>query len=246
MLSISEVFHSIQGEGLYAGEPMVFVRFQGCNLLLKQCCSYCDTAYAQDSTKGKEMGIQEVVVEVSRLLPYYKSWVCITGGEPLWQEEELHNLVIKLKERGYRITIETNGSIKPPRWYTLVDSWNADIKCPSSGVCGVSKEIWFNTRVSDQIKFVVGNQEDLDFARKVIEKHRADNPVIEVSPVMDGKLFALPDFLRRLGYSITEEQLSEFDLGSTWLQGVAEFAKEMRVHYSLQIHKILYGNRKGV
>ena len=208
---------------------MVFIRLQGCNLI--SSCSYCDTVYAQNSNLGKEMSVEEVVSEVSKLLPYYRSWVCITGGEPLWQEPQLYELVIELKKGGYRTTIETNGSIKPPRWYTLVDSWNADIKCPSSGVCGVSKETWFNTRASDQIKFVVGTQEDLDFTREVLSRHRTDSPTIIVSPVIQLRN-KLPD--------------NDIIWNQEWLQEVVEFAKEMRIHYSLQIHKVLYGNKRGV
>lgn len=223
---ISEIFYSLQGEGLYSGEPTVFVRLQGCNLL-SSGCSFCDTKYAQDTTLGKEMSVEDIVSEVSRLQPQYKTWVCITGGEPLWQEDQLHKLVMKLKEGGYRITIETNGSIKPPRWYTIVDSWNADIKCPSSGVCGVSKEAWFNTRVYDQVKFVVDDIKDLEFAKGIMDKHKADSPIIEISPVM-------------------REELSYTKLAQPWLQEVAEFCKENKVHLSLQLHKIIWGNKKGV
>lgn len=235
MIKINEIFYSIQGEGVYQGIPMVFIRFQGCNLLPR--CSFCDTGYAQNPKDGDEMEIEGILKEVSRLSPHYKSWVCITGGEPLWQEEGLELLVRKLKLGGYLITIETNGSFKPPRWYTLVDSWNADIKCPSSGVCGVSNELWFKTRQQDQIKFVVGNKEDLDYTREVLSRHKADSPTIVVSPVIQLSQVRYDNFADRKVYE-------NWDVN--WMQEVVEFVKDMRVRYSLQWHKVIWGDKKGV
>lgn len=228
---VSEIFYSLQGEGVYVGLPTVFVRLAGCNLIQK--CSFCDTSYAWDPKDGKEMSIEDILNKVSKLSPYYQSWVCITGGEPLWQEKALELLVRELKRGGYLVTIETNGSFKPPRWYTLVDSWNADIKCPSSGVCGVSSETWFKTRQQDQVKFVVGNIEDLDFTRKMLNKHKADSPQVEVSPVAVQLV------------NKKEGKIEEY-WNKEWLQEVAEFCKEVRVRYSLQVHKWIWGNKKGV
>ena len=221
-MKVREIFYSLQGEGVYQGLPMVFIRLAGCNLIPH--CSYCDTSYSWNATDGKEWTIEAILEEVSRLSPHYKSWVCITGGEPLWQLEELELLVRELKTGGYLVTIETNGSFKPPRWYTIADSWNADMKCPSSGVCGTSSETWFRTREQDQIKFVVGNLGDLDFAKKMIKKHLSNSPQILVSPIA-GK---------------------EGKWSKEWLQEVAKFCLEMRVRYSLQIHKLIWGNKRGV
>jgi len=220
-MKINEVFYSIQGEGVYQGLPTVFVRLQGCNLM-PNFCKWCDTQYARDSDGGFEMPVDEVVGEVSRLSPHYNSWVCITGGEPLWQVEELEYLVRTLTRGGYKIEVETNGSLPKPRWWTLVDSWCADIKCPSSGVCGISLEQWFKTRPQDQVKFVVGSEEDLGFTERMLKRHMADNPTILVSPVIN--------------YCPVPE----------WLQRVAEFCKEHRVRFSLQWHKVVWGNKKGV
>lgn len=221
-LSISEIFYSLQGEGVYSGLPTVFIRFQGCNLMPR--CSYCDTVYAQDGSEGTLMDIEEVLEKVQTYSPHYKSWICITGGEPLFQLDALCELVKRLKSYGYSVEVETNGSIRKPIWWTRVDSWVADIKCPSSGVCGVSLiDDWFNTRSTDQVKFVVGTKEDLDFTRKEIYKNVAKNPVVLVGPVMT-------------------RQLHERE----WLQEVAEFCKEEKVRYNLQLHRIIYGNKKGV
>ena len=222
----NEIFYGIQGEGVYQGIPTVFVRFQGCSLITK--CQYCDTAYAQDGKGGTEMTVEEVVSEVSRLSPFYNSWVCITGGEPLWQLDALEELVRQLKKGGYKIEIETNGSLPIPRWYTLVDSWNADIKCPCSGVCGVSREEWFRARAQDQIKFVVGTEEDLKFTKEVLSRHVASSPVILVSPM-----------IKPIPYWGNQERME-------WLQRVVEFCKKERVRFSLQWHKVVFGDKKGV
>lgn len=227
-MNISEIFYSIQGEGVYAGLPMVFVRTQGCNLLTK--CSWCDTLYARDPNEGKEVSISELVQTVVSLSPYRESWVCITGGEPLWQEET-ESLVRELKKQQFRITIETNGSFPVPKWYTLVDSWSADIKCPDSGVCGVSKEEWFKTRFCDQVKFVVASVADLEFVADVIIRHLADPPIKVVQP-------AILDTGGDIGNCVLRER--------PFLQKVARFCLRHRVRMSLQLHKVIWGFEPGV
>jgi 7-carboxy-7-deazaguanine synthase len=231
-MKINNIFYSLQGEGPYQGVPMVFVRTQGCNLI--PGCSFCDTTEARDANRGKEMARLDIVDEVGRQCGFSRSsWVCITGGEPLWQRDELEELVRLLKNESYKVTIETNGSFPVPGWYGLVDSWSADIKCPSTGVCGTSKEDWFKTRIYDQVKFVVGDTDDLVFARQVIRRHMADSPTILVSP---------SSYLL-----INKEQLRIEEFWSKeWLQEVAEFCKEEKVRLSLQLHKIIWGNKKGV
>jgi len=241
MLCISEIFYSLQGEGIYTNIPMVFIRFSGCNLLTP--CQYCDTLYARDGSKGIEKSIAGAAREAHSLDPHHNAWTCITGGEPLSQPDVLYELVRTLKKTyGRRITVETNGSLPLPKWYTIVDSWNADIKCPSSGVCSVSKEEWFKTRVRDQIKFVVGTKEDLDFARGMIKKHAADSPVIIVSPV---SLYpSVPNDAWDEGKSKLYTGDTVFD--TDWLQEVAEFCKEMRVRIGIQQQKIIWGTKRGV
>ena len=230
-MRVNNIFYSIQGEGVHQGVPMVFVRLAGCNLLPH--CLYCDTSYAWDPNGGKEFSIEKILLHVSTYLPYYNSWVCITGGEPLQQVDGLEQLVRELKKGGYQVTIETNGSYKPPKWYTLVDSWSADIKCPTSGICGVSKEDWFYTRAKDQVKFVVGNGEDLEFAKRLINKHKARSPIVLVSPVTG------------LLVNKQEGTIEEY-WNKEWLQEVAEFCKENGVRFSLQWHKVVWGNKRGV
>lgn len=231
-LNVCEIFLSIQGEGMHTGIPTTFIRLQGCNLLTH--CVWCDTAYAQDGSKGTEMSVEEVLDQCVKLEGRtYKHWVCITGGEPLLQLEALHELVKGLQKYGFRAEVETNGSIKKPYWYTLVDSWVVDMKCPSSGVCGVSQEDWFNTRECDQIKFVVSSREDLDFARAMIRRNSFSNPVILVSPA-SGTLI-----------NKREGTIEEYWF-KPWLQEVVEFCEELKIRFSLQVHKVVWGNKKGV
>lgn len=228
-MKINEIFYSIQGEGVYSGVPMVFIRLQGCNLIAH--CSYCDTSYAQDLNKGNQMDVDSIVREVMNLNPKRGSWICITGGEPLWQLVGLEALVRELKRGAYLVTVETNGSLPVPSWYALVDSWNVDIKCPSSGICGVSLEEWFNLREKDQIKFVVGTREDLIYAKQTIKRNLTYPTTILVSPTASyiPKWNIIEDFWSR-----------------EWLQEVVEFCKEENVRFSLQLQKVIWGNKKGV
>ena len=98
---INEIFYSLQGEGNWAGLPNIFIRTTGCNLR----CSYCDTKYAYDS--GEEMSIETILDNISI---YPCKYICITGGEPLLQNE-IMNLINALLKRKYYICLETNGSI---------------------------------------------------------------------------------------------------------------------------------------
>jgi len=235
-LRISELFYSIQGEGAYQGVPTTFIRFQGCNLL-PNFCKWCDTKYAQGSG-GKEIPIEEVLEEAVGVLLPYEQWVCITGGEPLFQPDGLEQLVRELKRRGALVEIETNGSLPKPKWWTLVDSWCADFKCPSSGVVGVSRKEWFETRPQDQVKFVCETEEDLEFAADMIRKHVGDRgPIVLVSPVIKQSVVRYDSLASKKVSEIWEVE---------WLQRCVEFAKEHRARFSLQLHKVIWGNRKGV
>lgn len=224
IVRVNEIFVSIQGEGIHAGEVMSFIRLSGCNLR----CSWCDTKYAQDLEGEAELLFSENINPST-------DWVCITGGEPLLQADDVAALALKLCLRGKHVEIETNGSILPPLWAfagistnaykPLIDSWVVDIKLPSSGnpssediIKGWTDEM----RDSDQIKLVVADEQDLDSAQYWINLIRSSKAVILVSPVI---------------------------LGTTrdiWLQRVAEFCIENKLRLSLQLHKVIWGNKKGV
>lgn len=154
MLTVNEIFHSIQGESTHAGEPCVFVRLTGCHLR----CVWCDTAYAFH--EGKKMSVAEVLAEVEG---YGCSLVEITGGEPLLQPDAVP-LMERLVEREHRVLIETSGTVDidrvPPGVGRIID-----IKCPASGHSDRNR--WSDLsrlREGDELKFVLADREDYCWA----------------------------------------------------------------------------------
>lgn len=178
ILKINEIFYSIQGESTQAGRPCVFVRLTYCDLR----CSYCDTTYA--FFEGKELSIADIIKEVKN---YNCPLVEITGGEPLIQKNVLP-LMKKLCNDGFEVLIETGGhmdiSVTDPRVKRIMD-----IKCPSSGES--EKNLWSNIvhlTGQDEVKFVVGTKEDLQWAKSVVEQYElSDKCVVIFSPVF-GKM----------------------------------------------------------
>lgn len=160
-LRITEIFHSIQGESLTVGLPTVFVRLTGCPLR----CTYCDTAYA---FKG---GDRKSLVEILDAVKVYDAnYVTVTGGEPLAQPA-CFPLLTRLCDEGYIVSLETSGAID----ISKVDSRVMivmDIKTPSSGE--VDKNLFSNLaqlKKTDQIKFVIGDREDYEWAHDLIKEH---------------------------------------------------------------------------
>ena len=175
MLTINEIFHSIQGESSHAGRPCVFVRLTACDLR----CRWCDTPYAFH--EGRKMTVDEVVADVeSRGCPVVE----VTGGEPLLQPD-VYPLMQRLLDAGKTVLIETGGhrSIAqvPPGVIRIVD-----VKCPGSGES--EKNDWSNLahlRATDEVKFVIADRRDYDFAREVVRREQLDGKVAAVlfSPV---------------------------------------------------------------
>ncbi|HYM60580.1 MAG TPA: radical SAM protein [Thermoanaerobaculia bacterium] len=173
MLRITEIFHSIQGESTHAGRPCAFVRLTGCNLR----CRWCDSEYT--FTGGERMSVEAIVEKV-------RSFGCnlveVTGGEPLAQAEAF-DLIRRLCEEGFEVLIETSGSID----VSPVDeraSVILDVKCPGSGE--VEKNRWSNLdrlRPSDEIKFVLADRADYDWARRVIDEKNLAGRTLLFSPV---------------------------------------------------------------
>jgi len=159
-LVVNEIFNSIQGESLYAGLRCTFIRLAGCNLR----CSYCDTRYAYE--EGISLTMTDILDKISG---YECPLVEITGGEPLIQNET-PLLITNLIESGYKVLLETNGTIDisdvDKRCVKIVD-----IKCPGSGESG--KNILGNMNslnAKDQVKFVITNLEDYEYAKKIIKQ----------------------------------------------------------------------------
>jgi 7-carboxy-7-deazaguanine synthase len=161
VLTVTEIFHSIQGESTRAGELCVFVRLTACDLR----CSWCDTAYAFH--EGRKMSLDEVMAAVDA---YGCGLVEVTGGEPLLQED-VYPLMERLLASGRTVLLETGGhrSIeRVPRAVVKI----VDVKCPGSGEAG--RNDWANLdRLAphDEVKFVLKDRADYEYARDVIARH---------------------------------------------------------------------------
>ncbi|GLI53078.1 MULTISPECIES: radical SAM protein [Thermodesulfovibrio] len=208
-MKVCEIFASIQGESSLAGIPMVFVRLTGCNLR----CSYCDTKYAY--YEGEELSVNKVLEKIHSFTFQY---VEITGGEPLLQDEtyKLINELVK----SHNVLIETNGSIPIEKVNPEVKII-MDIKTPGSGMS--EKNYIENLRFLkniDEVKFVLTNRDDYEWAKNFIKNHQIKANEILFSPA----------------YGI----LNPAELAK-WLinDGIS-------VRLNLQIHKYIFGNIRGV
>lgn len=161
-MKVSEIFYSIEGEGIEIGRLEVFIRLAKCNLR----CDWCDSKYTWNN--GKDMSVNEIIKEVSG---YPCKNVSITGGEPLLQKEELLELIQKLKKSNYWIQLNTNGTIFDAKIFGLVNLITMDCKCPSSGMRS-NRRILRKTNdlfgLKSQFKFVISNEEDYQYAKNVV------------------------------------------------------------------------------
>lgn len=209
-LRITEIFHSLQGEARTVGWPTTFVRLTGCPLR----CTYCDTTYA--FTGGQWMSVPEILTEVTRLGARY---VTVTGGEPLAQKNCLA-LLTRLCDTGYQVSLETSGAIDTSgvdaRVVTVLD-----LKTPGSGE--QHRNLLDNlTRLQphDQIKFVIGDRADYEWARSMTAEHQlSERFEVLFSPVQGRQ---------------------EPRLLADWI-----LADRLPVRFQLQLHKILWGDTPG-
>lgn len=211
-MKINEIFLSVQGEGISQGRPTIFVRTSGCNLR----CTWCDTKYAY--TAGREMPIAQIL-EKCRKYPVKR--VCLTGGEPLLQKKDCLALINHLLREKYEISIEAGGAVSifglpTPVFVSL------DIKCPASKM---SERMRYNNlkyiRSQDQVKFVIADDRDYRFAKKVVAKYKLDQKTnVIFQPVYGTK------FTQDLAESILRDGLD--------------------VRFGLQLHKVIWGEKRGV
>jgi 7-carboxy-7-deazaguanine synthase len=213
VLSVNEIFYSIQGESTYAGRPCVFVRLAGCDLR----CTWCDTTYAFN--EGQKMTVDDVL---ERVEGYGGPLVEVTGGEPLLQED-VYRLMDRLLAGGRTVLLETGGQIDLSRVPGAVIKV-MDIKCPASGESG--KVDWDNIErlgCRDQVKFVIQDRQDYEFARETLARHALDRRCAAVL------------------FSPVHGVLSPKDL-SEWI-----LEDRLPVRLQLQIHKHIWGEHvRGV
>lgn len=208
-MRIIEIFHSFQGEGPRTGVRTAFIRTARCNLR----CEWCDTKYSFE--EGKEVPIEEIL----RLTGEYGTKeVCLTGGEPLLQQESLE-LVRRLSGQGYHTVIETGGSLDIGPYVLIPDvTISLDVKCPTSGMQDTfRRENLGLLRSQDVVKFIIADRRDYDFARDFLTK----NPL--VSQVVFQPVWGMP-----------VRELAEWTL-----------ADRMEVRLMLQEHKYIWGDVRG-
>lgn len=211
-LRITEIFCSLQGEARTVGCPTVFVRLTGCPLR----CGYCDSAYAFHG--GERKLLTEILQEVDG---YGVRYVCVTGGEPLAQPDCKH-LLTALCDKGYEVSLETSGAMDVEEVDDRV-SIVMDLKTPASGE--VEKNLYSNIpklSEKDQVKFVLCDRQDYQWAKMKLDEYSLINQVGEVlfSPSYEG---------------VTPKELAEWILQD-----------KLDVRFQIQLHKYIWGDKPGV
>jgi len=228
-LRVTEIFHSIQGESTWAGMPCTFIRLTGCPLR----CTWCDTEYAFYG--GEKMTLDEIIRRVDDAQaqaraggsPAHAPLVEITGGEPLIHRGAF-DLARILLDRGYTVLVETSGAVDvsplDPRAHKIMD-----LKCPGSGE--VARNLWSNLdhlTARDEVKFVIKDRADYEWARDTIRQRGLD------SRVMQGSLRAL--LISPVWDAVDFRELAEWVLEDG-----------LPVRYQIQLHKVIWGaNVPGV
>ncbi len=240
-LVVNEIYLSLQGESTFAGLPCIFVRLTACDLR----CSYCDTAYA--FTQGSKRTFQEILDEIHKYSRIYQQSAAglklplieFTGGEPLLQRNILP-LIKLLCDDDFTVLIETSGahdiSAVDPRARRIMD-----LKCPSSGE--VERNRWENLshlKATDEIKFVIGTQEDYDWAVEKITEHK----LAAICPL-------LMSWVQPLMPEQQDKSLKKVPPGQTPIsrRELATFimAHALPVRFQAQLHKLIWPpDQRGV
>lgn len=220
-MQITEIYKSLQGESTHAGLPCVFVRLTGCNLR----CSWCDSEFSFYG--GHKMTGQEVLSEVTRLSPD-GGLVEITGGEPMLQEREAVLLMEHLLEAGYQVLLETSGErplARVPKPVIKI----VDVKCPHSGEPDTfAAENLESLQPHDELKFVLTDRTDYEFARDFIRRHHL---ALRVHAILFSPAFAK----EASGARDTSHCLLDPQELAEWI-----VADSLPARLSLQIHKLIW------
>jgi 7-carboxy-7-deazaguanine synthase len=220
-MQISEIYKSLQGESTYAGLACVFVRLTGCNLR----CTWCDSEFSFHG--GRKMPLEEVLAEVARLSPT-GGLVEITGGEPMLQEREVIPLMEQLLDADYQVLLETSGErpvARVPKQVVKI----VDVKCPHSGEPNTfALENLEALRPHDELKFVLADRTDYEFARDFVLSHDLAERVnaILFSPAFEKSASGARDTSHCL---LDPQELAQWIL-----------ADNVPARLSLQIHKLIW------
>ncbi|MCD6359123.1 MAG: 7-carboxy-7-deazaguanine synthase QueE [Dehalococcoidia bacterium] len=222
-----EIFYSVQGEGINAGKPSVFLRLALCNL----ACRWCDTRYTWD---WEQYDFREQVIEIPleeierQVLSYDCKYLVVTGGEPMIQQESLVPLLEYLKNRGFYVEIETNGTLMPEEnIVSLVNHWSISPKLSNSGNKISTSEIpqcyqFFRGLPNSHFKFVIGNEGDFDGVLGIVQKYLIPLEMVILMPeARDRK-------------TLIEK--------SVWL---VELCKREGYMFSTRLQVLLWGDRRG-
>jgi 7-carboxy-7-deazaguanine synthase len=210
-LDICEIYETLMGEGVSSGFPCTIIRLGGCNL----DCTYCDTKYAIRDHRKLPLD-----VILNRVRNPYPSRVLVTGGEPLIQQET--PMLLKcLLDKGHKVYLETNGSMDvssiDPQVVKVMD-----LKCPASGQ--QDRNCYQNLKhltSRDEIKFVIADRKDFQWARKILKRYSILNQVTVL-------------------FSPVESCLEPYVLAE-WI-----LKEELEVKFQIQLHKILWGEKRGI
>ena len=222
-----EIFHSIQGEGVSAGTPTVFLRLAVCNL----ACSWCDTRYTWDwdryDIEKETVSLPADEVE-ERILSFERPHLVITGGEPLLQQKELAPMAASLKQRGYYCEVETNGTLVPvPEMVDAVSQWNVSPKTTTSGNERDRRENpsaldAFRELDNAYFKFVIVQPGDVEEVSRLVDSYG----------IGADRVLLMPE-------GTTAQAVQE---RGAW---VAEACAERGFRFSTRLHILLWGDKRG-
>jgi 7-carboxy-7-deazaguanine synthase len=219
-LYLIEIYKSVQGESSFAGRPCIFVRLAGCNLR----CAWCDSEYTFKG--GYKLTEDEVVAEIEKLVPV--RLIEFTGGEPMLQERELVPLMTRLLAASYELMIETSGE-RPLANVPVEVHKIVDVKCPGSGEGGSFKIDNLQALTKrDEVKFVISDRTDYEFAREFVREHGLESKV--------GSVLFSPAFTKTPSPIRTAENcLLDPRVLVEWM-----LADNLEARLSLQIHKFVW------
>lgn len=231
-MRISEIFYSVQGEGVLTGVPSVFVRTSGCNLR----CTWCDTPYASWQPEGPEMSIEEILAEVEK---HPTRYVVVTGGEPMIAKG-MREFIARLRELGKHVTVETAGTVMPEGCVVDLASLspklaNSTPSAEKAGAAWVQRHeqtrlqpevlrAWMEMSGDYQLKFVISTEADLDEAHAIVESIGCAVP--------PEKFLLMPE-----GTTL-EAMRARYDL-------LIDACKRLGHRLSPRLHIELFGNKRG-